>query len=442
MLAILGPSPPPSQPRGIGARVFVSTRTAHALFTTGFFTNLLSTRSGRRKVQMSADAHFDIVVIGGGIIGCSSAFWLARRGLKVALVERARIGHGTTGNSFAWINGTSKSADEAYHRLNALGLSVYRELATEFGEDCLGLNPSGMLKLVSRCDESAYASTREQAARLAAFGYPGTWIGNAELAAMEPHLKLDGDVEALYAMADACLDAPAFARFMAQQARALGALVREECAASSLEMTDDGAITAVLTAQGRLQTPRVLVTAGPATPELLSELTGYDGFAARFPLNRVPGLLVVTPSTAPRRLVRRVLYMAGGDEFHVLPTPDGGLKVGADDTDGMVADNPTPARMREAASILLERTRALIPAFDGAACLERCRVGIGVRPYPRDGKTLAGELPGSQGLFVIATHSGVTLSPALGRLMAELIAEGRTPQALAPFALERFQAFA
>jgi len=392
---------------------------------------------------MSGDARFDIVVIGGGIVGCASAFWLARRGLKVALVERAGIAQGTTGNSFAWINGTSKTADERYHRLNALGAAIYRELCAEFGEDRLGLNPSGMLKLVSRRDEAAYAATREQAARLAAFGYPGTcWVGNAELAAMEPHLALPGDVEALYAMADACLDAPAFARFMAQQVREMGSQVLEDCAARTLEMSDDGAITAVLTDQGRLATPRVLVSAGPGTAEVLSELTGYDGFAARFPLNRVPGLLVVTPSTSPRRLVRRVLYMAGGDEFHVLPTPDGGLKVGADDTDGMVAEDATPQRMREAARILLERTRAWLPAFEGEACLDRCRIGIGVRPYPQDGKTLAGELPGSRGLFVIATHSGVTLSPAVGRLMADLIADGRTPDALAPFGLERFQAFA
>ena len=64
-----------------------------------------------------------------------------------------------------------------------------------------------------------------------------------------------------------------------------------------------------------------------------------------------------------------------------------------------------------------------------------------MRPYPQDGKTLAGPLPGADGLFVIATHSGVTLSPAIGKLMAELIAEGRTPDALAPFSLSRFQAF-
>ncbi len=390
---------------------------------------------------MSGGNSFDAVVIGGGIVGCMSAFCLARKGLKVALVERGRIAGGTTGNSFAWINGTSKTSDEAYHRLNALGGALYRQLAAEFGEERLGLNPSGMLKLVRRSDEAAWAATREQAARLQALGYPCTWVGGRDVAALEPHLRLADDVEALYAFADACLDAPLFARFIAGQLRDLGSSVLEDCAAHSLEMTDEGVITGVATARGTLRTTRVLVTAGPATPEVLGQLTGYDGFAARFPLNRVPGLLVATPSTAPRRLVRRVIYLAGGDEFHVLPMPDGGLKVGADDTDGMVADEPAPERTREAARRLLARTRELIPAFPGEACLEACRIGIGVRPYPRDGKALAGALPGAEGLYVVATHSGVTLSPAVGTLMAQLIVDGHTPDALAPFSLERFQSF-
>ena len=158
-------------------------------------------------------------------------------------------------------------------------------------------------------------------------------------------------------------------------------------------------------------------------------------------MTRVPGLLVTSPSTAPHRLVRHVLYMASGNEFHVLPAANGGLKVGADDTDGRVADQPSDETIREAARELLRRTRALIPAFAGDRIIDECRVGIGVRPYPQDGKTLAGPLPGAQGLFIIATHSGITLSPAVGKLMAEVVAEGNVPKELEPFALDRFQAF-
>ena len=386
---------------------------------------------------------FDVVVVGGGIVGSTAAFCLARRGLRVALVERDRIGGGTTGSSFAWINATSKVADEAYHRLNAMGAALYRELAVEFGEARLGLHPSGMLQCVSRSDATGHKAMREQAERLQRYGYPNCILGAKELTALEPHIPFGDDAEALFAMADDWLDAPLFARFLASELRSMGSQVIEGCAANELEMTDDGTITGVVTAQGTLSAPKVLVAVGPDTPEVLSELTGYDAFAARFPMTRVPGLLVTTPSTAPGQLLRHILYFDSPvDAMHLRPAANGGLQLGADDTDGMVAEGASPERMREAAAKLLRRTKALIPGFVGEACLDDCELAIGIRAYPQDGKTLAGALPGAEGLYLVATHSGVTLAPVLGRLMAETIADGVVPEPLRPFSLERFPGFA
>ena len=386
---------------------------------------------------------FDVVVVGGGIVGCSAAFSLGRRGLRVALVERGRIGGGATGSSFCWINATSKVADEAYHRLNAMGARLHRELAVEFGEAHLGLHPSGMLQCVRRGDAAGYGAMRQQAERLRGFGYPCCLLGAAELTALEPHVSFADDTEALFAMADAWLDAPGFARFLAGQLRAAGSAVIEGCAANELQMTDEGRITGVVTDQGTLNAPKVLVAAGPDTPEVLSGLTGYDAFAARFPLTRVPGLLVTTPSTAPAQLARRILYIdSPADALHLRPAANGGLQLGADDTDGMVSEDASPERTREAAAKRLRRAKALIPGFAGEACLDDCELAVGVRAYPQDGKTLAGALPGADGLYLIATHSGITLAPALGRLMADAIVDGVVPEPLRPFSLERFPGFA
>lgn len=382
---------------------------------------------------------FDVIVVGGGVIGCTSAYFLARAGLKVALVERARLAGGTTGASFAWINATSKTGDEAYHRLNALGLAGYGELAAEFGDAALGINPGGALKVVRRGDGDAHGAARAQAERLAGWGYPAAWLDAAALRALEPNLSLPDDAEALYSLADLNLDAPRFARFMAARVRALGGVVLERCAARSLDAGEDGRVRGLLTDAGALQASQVLLAAGPGTPEVLSELTGYDGFAARFPLRRVPGLLVTTPDLGARRLARHVVYFGGPPEFHLLPDFGGGLKLGADDTDGMIAEDGSLESQRAAARILLDRAAERLPGFAGAALLDDCRLAIGVRPYPADGVSLAGPLPGAAGLYVIATHSGITLAPALGRLIAETISTGRTPEALAPFRLERIE---
>ncbi|MGY8997148.1 MAG: FAD-dependent oxidoreductase, partial [Alphaproteobacteria bacterium] len=99
-------------------------------------------------------------------------------------------------------------------------------------------------------------------------------------------------------------------------------------------------------------------------------------------------------------------------------------------------------RMAEAATRLLSFARARVPGLIGDVTTEQCELALGIRPYPHDGKTLAGALPGSQGLYLIATHSGITLAPALGQLMATLMIEGDMSDALRPFALERFPGFA
>ena len=133
--------------------------------------------------------------------------------------------------------------------------------------------------------------------------------------------------------------------------------------------------------------------------------------------------------------------MSGTEEFHVQTEAGGGLRLGADDIDGRIAEDQSPQNLRDAAIDLLRRTKRIIPGFVGESCIDECRLGVGVRPYPEDGMSLVGPLPGSKGLHLIATHSGVSLAPIVGSLMAESIVDGQLHERLEPFSLERFQAF-
>ncbi len=383
---------------------------------------------------------FGAVVVGGGIIGCTHGFYLARRGLRVAVLDKGAVGGGTTAHNFSWVNASCKTANAPYHRLNALGVSMYDDLARQFGTAPIGLNPIGSLGIARVGEAATYGAMRKQAADLRALDYPARWLDHAALQALEPGLSLPDDAEALWSPSDKVLNASTFARFMAQQVRALGGEVFEHCAALELLADEGGSVTGVRSDKGEIQTSRVVVASGPDTPEVLSALTGYDGFASRFPVAKVPGLLVTTPPL-PDNPVRHLAYTDDGGEFHFMPDFNGGLRIASDVVDGQIIEDRSPAHLRDLAVGLLERMQGYLPGFGGAALVDDCQIAVGIRAYPEDGFSIAGALPGAQGLFVIATHSGVTLAPALGDLMAAAVAQGQVPEMLAPFGLDRLAGF-
>lgn len=384
---------------------------------------------------------FDAIVIGGGIIGCTTAYYLARKGLSVAVVEQGKLGQGTSADNFSWINGTSKVSNADYHYLNALGVTMYEELEEEYGTEALGLKPIGALGIVRKSEATDYTSMKEQAKILQGFGYTCAWLTIDDLRRTEPNINFADDTEGVSTPTDKMLDVQKFITFIAGRIRELGGAIFEDCNAQELDADDSGAVTGLQTSQGRMETSRLVLATGPTTPEALAAITGFDGFATRFPVQKVPGLLVTTPPV-PEGLVRQLVYTSGKSELHFFPDFNGGLRIGSDDIDGMIIDNQSPEFLREQGIKLLNRAQAYLPDFAGATCIDECTLRVGVRAYPEDGFSLAGALPGAHGLYIVATHSGITLAPALGSLMAGVIAEGETPNALKPFALERIPGFA
>src|SRR5204863_476800 len=163
---------------------------------------------------------------------------------------------------------------------------------------------------------------------------------------------------------------------------------------------------------------------GASTHEFLSPL------GVSIPVGRVPGLLAVT--SPPAQSLRRVVHAPG---IHLRPEAGGGLVLGADDVDAPAAEARSASRLDELAALLLERAGCVMPAVRGVKVVDR---RVGVRPMPADRHTIAGRIPGLDNAWLIATHSGVTLGPLLGRLIAEEIVDGTSHAALAPFRPERF----
>jgi glycine/D-amino acid oxidase-like deaminating enzyme len=117
--------------------------------------------------------------------------------------------------------------------------------------------------------------------------------------------------------------------------------------------------------------------------------------------------------------------------------PDGGgsLLLHSTEADRQLAPDTPEEADHPLAVQILEHARRVVPALGGAG-IESVRLGR--RVLPEDGHSIVGWAPGVEGLYVVATHSGVTMAPALGELVAREVAGETAADELGPFRLERF----
>jgi glycine/D-amino acid oxidase-like deaminating enzyme len=360
---------------------------------------------------------YDVAVIGVGIVGASAVHALARVGARVVAIDAGVPGGGTSGTSFAWVNSVRKEP-EVYHRLNAEGLAAHRALARELGPDG-GYHEGGSLEWAD--EGGGERELRARVERLAGRGYSATFVGRHEALALEGALALPDHVEevAFYA-AEGWLDAPrAIARLLA----ASGAEVRPRSRVRSLRRRGDR-VEAIVLDDGEVDAQSVLLCVGPGTQAFLADVD------ITIPVGRVPGLLAVT--SRPVRSLSRVVHAPG---IHLRPDASGGLLLGAGDVDDLIGESTSRETALAVAGQLLERAARVLPSAKDVRLVD---ARIGVRPMPGDGVTIAGPVPGLANAWMLATHSGVTLGPLLGRLIAGEIVGGAPSSMLAPFRPARF----
>jgi len=373
---------------------------------------------GRRASPLST---YDVAVVGLGIVGACAVHALARTGARVIALDAGAPAGGTSGTSFAWLN-SCKKEPEHYHRLNAEGMAEHRRLAQELGADG-GHHDGGSLEWAEGGDER---ELRERVARLASRGYAADFISRDRARSMEPGLAIPDHVrEVAFYAGDAWLDAPRLIRAVLEAARKKGAEIRPNTPVRSLRV-DGASAGAVVTDGGGIEARALLVCVGPVTRAFLAPL------GVEMPIERVYGQLTIT--SRPPVALQRVVHAPG---LHFRPDASGGLMLGTDDLNGPVIEAASPAEREEIAERMLERARRVFPAARDVKVME---YRVGVRPMPADRHTVAGSVPGVANAWMIATHSGVTLGPLLGRLIADEILRDTPSATLAPFRPERFAA--
>ncbi len=369
-----------------------------------------------------------VAVIGGGIIGGAIAYHLARDGAAVTLLERGGLAERASRGTFAWINATWAKQPRHYHRFSQSGLQGWDRLQTELG---VPVRWGGSLEWFASPERQARLA--EQIAEQAAWGEPAAMIGADKLRELEPNVDFSGVDRAAYSPNDGAVDPVLAARMFAEAAARHGARVREHCAVTSVSTSRGGKID-LETACGTLTVDDFVLATGTDRAATRT-LAGLD-----IPQRTTPGVIVITKPM--QRLVNRIVVAPG---VHIHQRDDGRIVLGEQDGAPDTAAHAERLRGRPNrfpdAAIAEQHARRILGAaaqyvpLIGEAAIED--VHIGWRPLPIDGHPVLGRSPDQPGAYLAIMHSGVSLAPLVGALVAREVLTGTAAPDLAPYRPDR-----
>lgn len=364
----------------------------------------------------------EVVVIGGGIIGCAAAAVLADRGARVTLVERTAIGAGASGRNLGAIQ---YPFDPVLAPLYHDSLTRYRALAAASDDFSIADEPAGLL-LLNRDADAAAAQARRQ--RDAAPELMPVLLSPDEVVRAEPALRHG---PAAVRLATGYPIPPASATMAwARLAEERG--VRLWVGTPARPVVEGGEAVGVVLGNGAtLGADVVLVAAGPWTPQLVDPSGGWAPIRATWGVT----LQLRLDGQAPRHVVEEdevdavnraaaATVRAALDADAEPPSLFSIASAGGVSTLGstFLPREPDPARIQ---ALLVRRAVEFLPAIESAEIIER---RLCARPQSVDGRPFIGRI-GVEGLFVCAGHGpwGISTGPASAAMIARAILDGTEP---------------
>jgi glycine/D-amino acid oxidase-like deaminating enzyme len=376
----------------------------------------------------------EVVVIGSGALGASTAFHLARAGRGVALIDQAAMASQTSPRA-AGLSGQVRRS-ELMTRLAALAVKKIERFEAETGQPMVFQQP-GSLK-IARLPEHEQ-QLRDEVAVGQRAGVMKSTSTPAEARRMMPFLETNGIRAVTYSRTDVYLEPVQLPLGYARASAARGATLCPDTRVTGI-VTEQGAVTRVLTERGEVRTGTVVDAAG-AWLRLVAELAG-----SRVPIVPTRHQLMITeplPGVRPEQPITRII------DANVYVRPDkGGLMLGGYEADPVQYDVRTlPPEYRiedleldvSVLRRLAESVHEQLPIFRDAKVREHRG---GLPTMTSDGEHVLGPAPGVRGLFVAGgcCVGGLSIAPALGEILAEWITSGAPRLDLSPLAPGRFAA--
>lgn len=377
----------------------------------------------------------DVAVVGGGLLGACTAYWLSRAGARVALVEQAAPAFGATGrNGGFMVAGLAEGYDGAIRRLGSetaravarltlRSRALLREVLAEEGIDCAYREP-GRLGLAVGAEQ--HAAMARGVAAMQADGFSVELLERAQVQELIGTPLGPEIAGGLYSPEDGLLHPARLIQGLLAASRRRGARL---CAATVAGVAAEGGGVRVETSAGALRAGAAVIAVNawtgrvvPALREVVVPVRGQVlAYAPLPPIFRAGVGAAITPT---------------GEYWH--QTPDGTIVLGGcrAAAPGAEVGETTHATTDVVQSAIEQVFPQLFPALGG---LRVARRWAGLMAFTRDYLPVADQVPGVPGGWVVGGFCGhgMPFGLPLGQLLAEAAAGGRAPADLAPFRLDR-----
>jgi len=364
------------------------------------------------------------VIIGAGIFGVSTGVQLARRGIKVTILNDGPPANGASGRSLSWLN-SARMRSEPYHQLRMAGIDRYRTLAAQ-NPDAEWLRFDGGLTWDSDDERNEIDAAYRHEVSLA---YDAQRLSAGDVALVTPGIEAGAITPqgAIFNPGEGWVDLPTLIRVLLEEFFALGGVLVTDQGAARV-MLEGGRAVGAETAEGYLhRADAVVLATGPAVPKMAGESGQIIGDGTPIAL-----LVQTKPLAHPLRAVLNTPRVA------VRPAPGGSFSLDADWSadEGVTvrADGTYEIDDTIVAELLAEAAKVM----EGNPQLEVASIGVGGKPIPGDGEPVIGAIKAIPGYYVAFSHSGATLGLIVGELLAFEIVTGTEHQMLATFRPERF----
>jgi len=362
--------------------------------------------------------HPDVAVVGGGIIGLTCAYFLAKAGLAVEVLDRSDLGREASWAGAGIVPpGNPVCAATPIDRLRAIGSTWFPGFSAEL-RDLTGIDNG-----YRRCGGVEFLDPDDGAVpeAWAAEGIPFERLTPAGLRTYEPAVE---GVPADPYLLPGCAQVrnPWHLRALIAACKRVGVRLRPHTFLDSWGRDDRGRFRAAASGSGELIAGRYLLAAGAWSETLLGRLGHFPG------IHPVRGQIVLLKSPEP--VLQRVL-MSG--KRYLVPRADGRVLVGSTEEPEALFEKANTA---DGVAGLLDFALGLVPAL-GRAEVEKCWSGL--RPGSPDGLPFIGPVPGYDNVFVAAGHfrAGIQLSLGTAQVVTELFQGKPTGVPLDAFRLDR-----